>query len=65
MITYDRNTITRHFYDRLAAGKSSPGVFIVPKGPGRIGDAIEWLLLVWVASHPDEWRDRIEYIATR
>jgi predicted nuclease of predicted toxin-antitoxin system len=30
LITYDRNTITRHFYDRLAAGKSSPGVFIVP-----------------------------------
>jgi hypothetical protein len=65
LITYDRNTVTRHFYDRLAAGKSSPGVFIVPKGPGRIGDAIEWLLLVWGASHPDEWRDRIEYIATR
>jgi hypothetical protein len=40
-------------------------VFIVPKGPGRIGDAIEWLLLVWGASHPDEWRDRIEYIAMR
>ncbi len=65
LISYDRRTMTRHFYERLAAGKSSPGLFIVPEGPDAIGAAIEWLLLVWGASHPDEWRDRVEYMATR
>jgi len=29
LITYDRNTMTRHFRDRLDAGKPSPGVFIL------------------------------------
>jgi len=65
LITYDRNTMTRHFYERLVAGKASPGLFIVPKGQGTVGDAIEWLLLVWGASQPEEGRDRIVYIPNR
>jgi len=31
VITYDRRTMTRHFRDRLHAGKSSPGVFVFPQ----------------------------------
>jgi hypothetical protein len=61
LITNDRHTMTRHFRDRIVAGKSAPGVFIVPQQPSAIGDIIEWLLLVWTASHPNEWRDRIVF----
>jgi len=65
LISHDRNTMTRHFCERLVSGKSSPGVFIVPKRPSAIGDTIEWLLLVWAASRSEEWRDQIVYVPTR
>jgi hypothetical protein len=61
LITNDRRTMTRHFQVRLVAGNSTPGVFIVPQRPSAIGEIIEWLILVWTASHPDEWRDRIVF----
>jgi hypothetical protein len=65
LISYDRNTMTSRFWERIAAGRSSPGLFIVRRGPSAIGDTIEWVLLVWAASHPEEWRDRIQYVPTR
>jgi len=34
LITQDRNTMTSYFWERLAAGKSSPGLFVVPDRPG-------------------------------
>ena len=48
LITQDRNTMTAHFWERRAAGASSPGLFVVSDQPGAIGDAIEWLLLAWM-----------------
>lgn len=65
LITHDRSTMTRHFRDRLEAGKSSPGLFVVSNRPSAIPHAIEWVLLVWTASQPDEWRDRIVYVPSR
>ena len=65
LISHDRNTMTRHFYDRLASGESSAGVFIVQKPPSAIGETIEWLLLVWGASQSEEWRDQIVYLPLR
>lgn len=62
LITYDRHTMTRHLRDRLHAGKSSPGVFVVPHRRSAIGEIIEWLLLIWAASQAEEWRDRIVYL---
>ena len=65
LITQDRNTMTAHFWERLAAGKSSPGLFVVPDQPSAIGEIIEWLLLVWTASQAEEWQDRIVYLPAR
>jgi hypothetical protein len=65
LITQDRSTMTACFREHLAAGRSSAGLFIIPDLPEAIGDAIEWLLLVWGASQAEEWRDRIEYMPTR
>lgn len=65
LITYDRKTMTRHVRDRMAAGKQSPGVFIVPDEENAIGGIIEWLLLVWTASEIEEWRDQIVYVRVR
>src|SRR5262249_11496734 len=52
LITHDRSTMTGHFRERLASGKSSPGLFIVADRPSAIGSAIEWLVLVWAATQP-------------
>jgi hypothetical protein len=46
LITHDRRTMTSHVRERMAVGKSNPGLFIVPQ-QCAIGEIIEWLLLVW------------------
>ncbi len=62
VITHDRNTMTAHFMERVAAGKPAPGLFVISDRPEAIGGAIEWLLLAWLASRAEEWRDRIEFM---
>jgi hypothetical protein len=64
LITHDRRTMTRHVRERLASGKSSAGLFIVPQ-QSPIGEIIEWLLLVWTASQAEEWHDKIVYLPLR
>jgi hypothetical protein len=54
-----------HFYERIAAGESSPGLFVVPDRLSAIGAAVEWLLLVWGVSQPEEWRNQIVYLPFR
>ena len=44
LITHDRQTMTRHFRERVDAEKPSPGVFIVPQQLSAIGEIIESLL---------------------
>jgi len=54
----------RHFRERLAVEKSSPGLFIVPQR-SAIGEVIESLVLVWTASQSAEWRDSVVYLPFR
>lgn len=64
VISHDRRTMTRYFRERLAAGKSNPGLFIVPQRT-VIAEIIESLLLVWTASQASDWRDAIVYLPFR
>jgi len=64
VISHDRKTMTRHFRDRLAAGKSNSGLFIVPQR-SAIGDVVESLLLAWAASQALEWHDSIVFLPFR
>jgi len=43
LVSHDRRTMIDHFRAHLAAGKSSPGLFIVPQD-ASIGDVIEALV---------------------
>lgn len=61
LITHDRRTMVAHFRDRLDAGKSSPGVFLVSQF-APIGPVVEALLMVWAASEPVEWRNQLRYL---
>ncbi len=64
VVAHDRRTMTRYVWERLAAGKLNPGVFIVPQRSG-IAEIVESLLLVWTASQGEEWRNRIVYLPFR
>jgi hypothetical protein len=58
LVTHDFHTMPRHFGEFLAGGGSSPGVLLV-KQRTPLADAIEELVLVWAASDPADWTNRI------
>ena len=64
LISHDRRTMTRYFRERLAAGKSSPGLFMRSTAD-RLGKVIESIVLVWTASQLADWRDTVVYLPFR
>lgn len=61
LISRNRRTIPRHLREHLAAGHHVPGIFLLRRRCS-LGQLIEDLLLIWSASEPDEYQDRIEYL---
>jgi len=61
LISRNRRTIPRHLREHLAAGYHVPGIFLLRRRCS-LGQLIEDLLLIWKASEPGEYRDRIEYL---
>lgn len=64
LVTHDFRTMPKHFAAFLAAGSSSPGVFLV-KQQTPLASVIEDLVLVWTASTPEDWTNRIVEIPLR
>jgi hypothetical protein len=64
LVTHDFRTMPKHFGDFLAAGHSSPGVFLV-KQSTPIGLVIEDIVMIWTASSPEDWTDRMIEIPLR
>ena len=60
LVTHDQRTMPRHFAHFIAS-RTSAGVIIVPKNL-PLGMAVEELLLVWAASHAEEWLNRLVWI---
>jgi hypothetical protein len=61
VLTHDENTMTKFAYERLAAGQTFPGVFVVHQWL-PIGIAIHAIVLLWAASDAAEWRDHVEFL---
>jgi hypothetical protein len=61
LVSHDRRTMLNHFRDRLAVGKSSPGVLIVSQG-APVGPVVESLVVLWSVVDPAELRDQIHYL---
>ena len=61
LITHDRRTMPEHFRNRIAEGKSSPGVFMVSQF-APIGPILDSIVMVWAASDASEWRDQIFHL---
>jgi len=61
LISHDRRTMLKHFRNRLAAGKPSPGLLIVSQG-APIGLVVEAIVLLWVVADPTELRDQAYHL---
>jgi hypothetical protein len=64
LVTGDRNTMPRHFGERLASGRDSAGACILDTTVG-LGELIEALLLVWSASSAEEYVNRVVFLPYR
>ena len=62
LVTSDVRTLRRHFGQMIAAGGSSPGVFLV-KQRTPLADVIDAILLAWAASDSGDWANRIVEIS--
>jgi Domain of unknown function (DUF5615) len=49
LVSHDRRTMTRYFRERLAAGKSNPGLFIVPSAAPLVRSSNRFS---WSGLHP-------------
>lgn len=61
VVTHDRRTMLAYFRDRLAAGKSSPGLIVVAQGT-PIGAAAEAIVILWAATRPGELTDQAYHL---
>jgi predicted nuclease of predicted toxin-antitoxin system len=60
LVTHDRNTMPAHFR-RFILKQSSPGIIVIPQRM-RVKVVAEDMLLMWAASDPEEWRNRVVYL---
>jgi hypothetical protein len=64
LLTHDVTTITRYAYERVEKGQSMPGVFEIGHTV-PIGQAIDDLLLIAMASQEGEWEGQVNYLPLR
>jgi hypothetical protein len=61
LVTKNRKSIPRHLREHLTEGRHIPGIFELNPNMS-IGETIDELLLIWVASNVNEYRDLIIYL---
>jgi predicted nuclease of predicted toxin-antitoxin system len=61
LISQDRRTMPGNFRRHIASG-TSPGVILLRPGIS-IADAIDEIVIVWSASQPAEWKNRLVWIS--
>ena len=64
LLTRDISTMPDFAYERIAAGLSMPGMFVV-NDQTPIGQVIAELLVISSASEAAEWEDRVFYLPLR
>jgi len=61
LVTNNRRTMPDHIRAHYDSGHRIPGLFLL-KRHARIGQVIEQLYLLWVASEAEEYVDRVLYL---
>jgi hypothetical protein len=64
LISHDRNTMVARFCERIAAGRETTGLCIVPQR-AALGFVIDRILVLWATTTQEQWRNRIEFISPR
>lgn len=64
LLTHDVNTMPGHATDRLNAGLSFPGLFLVRQRVPVLM-AINNILTIWADSNVGQWRDRVEFFPVK
>ena len=62
VLTHDVNTMIGFAYERVAAGLSMPGLFIVKEVIASFGEVIQSLLLIAECSDAGEWEGQVAYL---
>lgn len=63
IVTFDKDTMPSHLTDHLASGRHTRGVFLFLNGNDlNAGIIAGELVIVWTASDPDEWADRLVFL---
>lgn len=62
LLTHDRDTMTGFAYQRVAAGLSMPGVFVIRDRRNQIGQMVEDILIPVLCSGQDEWKDQVQFL---
>ena len=57
LVSHDFHTMPKHFREFIPV-RPSPGVLLIRQDL-PVGQAIDILLLIWEASEPNEWRNRV------
>jgi hypothetical protein len=61
LVTHDVSTLSKHAYERIAAGQPMRGVFEVPTGLS-VARAIDDFLLIVECSFEGEWEGQVRYL---
>ena len=61
LLTHDVRTVPNYAYERVRAGQLMPGVVVVHRD-APIGPVIEDMLLVILASQPEEYEDQVVFL---
>jgi predicted nuclease of predicted toxin-antitoxin system len=60
LVTHDQSTMPRHFGEFVRSHRS-PGLIVVPQHlPVR--EVADDVILIWTATDPEEWTDRIAFL---
>ena len=62
LVSHDFQTMPKHFL-RFTQFRHSPGVLLIRQDL-PVGQAVESLLLIWEASEPDDWANRVCLVPT-
>ena len=61
LVTNNRKSMPLHLQDHLEKGRHIPGILELNPNMS-IGETIEELILIWLASESDEYQDQIIYL---
>lgn len=60
LVTHDRKTMPRHFFDFITS-ETSAGLLIIPQSL-PVASAAEDLLLIWHTTEAEEWINQIRFL---